>query len=99
VVVCMFQSDKGSRWICLWFAGLFYGYLSWPIFGYAMDRQRVQQQVLNSSSSSLKTISSPRTKLVRESCGALGAGQIRQLLLCSSSSSSSFLKMKTVISQ
>jgi hypothetical protein len=28
VVVCMFQSDKGSRWICLWFAGLFYGYLS-----------------------------------------------------------------------
>lgn len=64
-----------------------------------MGRQRVQQQVLNSSSSSLKTISSPRTKLVRESCGALGAGQIRQLLLCSSSSSSSFLKMKTVISQ
>lgn len=48
-----------------------------------MDRQRVQQQVFNSSSSSfLKAKFSPRTKLVRESCGALGAGQIRRLLLC-----------------
>ena len=43
-----------------------------------MDRQRVKQQVLNNSSSFLKAKFSPRTKLVRESCGALGAGQIRQ---------------------